>query len=214
MNDEQEKFLSRSAFAASQGWAPSYVTKLGHQGRLVLCPEDKGLIDVEETLAALRASGNPGKAYVRRYHADARTKKHVTDQIQPGASSDEKPPANANPKYWDVKARRENTLWQLAEIELAKQEGKLVDRKKVEEMSYAAARMLRDTVLGLPTRLAPELAAMSDAFQIEIRMRDALRKIFTDMAKMTTDDLSRLTGETPPARMAKTEGDERNAPRR
>ena len=214
MNDEQEKFLSRSAFAAAQGWSPSYVTKLSHQGRLVLCPEDEGLINVEATLAGLLASGNPGKAYVRRYHADVRTKKHVTDQIQPDVAADEKPPANADPKYWDAKARRENTLGKLAEIELAKQEGRLVDRIEVEQMAYASARMLRDVVLGLPTRLAPELATLTDAFQIEVRMRDELRQIFTDMAKMTADDLFRLTGETPPTRLARTEEGGGNAPRR
>ena len=46
-------FLSKSKFAASQGWSPSYITKLKKQSRLVYSP-DKKLIDVDATLLALR----------------------------------------------------------------------------------------------------------------------------------------------------------------
>ena len=195
MNGET-RYLSKSKFAAERGWSPSYVTKLGQQGRLVLCPENK-FVDVDATLAMLHRTDDPGKESVRQHHASARTEKHVGAHVRSDASSgDETPGTGADPKYWDNKTRREGALAELAELELTKKRGELVDRQRVEAMAFAAGRSLRDTVLGLPTQLAPVFASMSDAFEIEIKMRDALRQVFTDAAKMTADDLMRVSEQS------------------
>ncbi|NNM70185.1 MAG: terminase small subunit [Gallionella sp.] len=184
-------YLSKSAFAAKQGWSPSYVTKLKDQGRLVLSKDGKQ-VDVDATLMLLGHTGDPGKEGVRQHHATARIDQHVGSQIR--ANSPNEPDANgkADPKYWDAKARREDTLAELAQLELARQRGNLVVRQRVEAMSFAAGRMLRDTMLGaLPTQLAPELASMTDPFEIEVKLRNALRQILLDMSKMTADDLDK-----------------------
>jgi hypothetical protein len=184
-------FLSRSEFAAQQGWSPSYVTKLGKQGRLVFDQAEK-LIDVAATLARLRRTEDPAKSAVRDHHAAARVGKHVTPLVQHSAPPNaEKPPTDSDPKYWGNKTRREGALAELAELELAKKRGELVERAQVESMAYGAGRMLRDAVLGLPTKLAPEFANMTDPYQIELKMRAALRAVFEDAAKMSVDDLRR-----------------------
>ena len=52
MVDEiKNKFLNKSQFAVTQGYSPSYVTKLKKQGRLVMCSFDSKLIDVDATVA-------------------------------------------------------------------------------------------------------------------------------------------------------------------
>lgn len=186
-------YLSRSKFAAEQGWSPSYVTKLGQQGRLVL-DQDQKLVDVAATLARLRRTDDPGKASVRQHHAAARVEKHVGAHVKPDAPASDGPSSvGADPKYWGNKTRREGALAELAELELAKKRGELVDRQQVEAMAYAAGRTLRDTVLGLPTQLAPALTTMTDSYEIEIKLRDALRQVFADAAKMTAEDLSRAS---------------------
>lgn len=169
-----EGFLTRAGFAARQGWSPSYITKLGHQGRLVLCA-DRKLIDVAATLAALQRTGDPRKQSVRQHHAAARVEKHVSAFVRPDAPSDGEPTApGAAPKYWDAKTRREGALAELAEIELAKTCGNLVDRQRVEAVAFAAGRLLRDTVLGLPTQLAPIFAGMGEMPSVS-RSRCAMR---------------------------------------
>ncbi len=191
MSEQDDTYLTKSQFAKRQGWSRSYVSKLSGQGKLIRCPGNPKLIDVAASLTALGRSFEPG-----------------------APSGDGAIVASPDPNYWSHKTRHEAALAKLSEMELAKKAGELVDAKRVEEAAFASGRMLRDAVLGLPTRLAPELAAMTDAFQIEVRMRNELRQILADMAKMTVADLSRVIGETSPTRMAKTEGDERNALRR
>lgn len=186
-----EKFLTRSAFAVQQGWSPSYVTKLGYQGRLVLCPNEK-FIDVDATLAQLRSTADPRKQYVRNLHSAARIEKNVRAHLRPDAPPDEADESCSDPKYWSNRTRREGALAELAELELGKKRGDLVERLRVETASFAAGRMLRDTVLGLPTQLAPVLASMKDASQIETKLRDALEQVFSDAERMTADDLSRI----------------------
>jgi hypothetical protein len=188
--ESETTYLSKSEFAASQGWSPSYVTKLKDQARLVLSADGKK-VNLQATLALLQKTTDPGKESVRMHHAAERTEKHVGVHARHDAPSEDVPggTASANPKYWEAKANREDNLAQLAQLELAKKRGDLVDRQRVETVAFASGRMLRDAMLGLPTQLAPELATMTDAFQIEVKMREALRKVLADHAQMTADDL-------------------------
>lgn len=191
-----EKYLSKSAFAALQGWSPSYVTKLGHMGRLVFSSNPR-LIDVEATLENLGSMVDPGKAYLREYHARVRIAKHVTAHIQPDATTDDETSAGPDPKYWACKARRENALADLAAMELENRRSALVDRKSVEAMALTVEKTLREAVLCLPPQLAPIFATMPDAFEIEVKLRDALRQVFADAARMTANELAgvRLTAQ-------------------
>lgn len=183
----EAQHLSRSEFASAQGWSPSYVTKLGKQGRLVLDESGK-LVDVAATLARLKRTEDPGKAGVKQHHAASRSEKHVRHDAP---ADDVSPVAAADPRYWDNKARREGALAELAELELAKRRGELVDRARVESAAFAIGRMLRDAVLGLPTQLAPALASVTDSFEVEAQLRTALRRVFEDTARLTADDLDK-----------------------
>lgn len=188
-----EKYLSRSAFAARQTWSPSYVTKLGHQGRLVLCPENPKLIDVGATLAALLCTGDPGGGSLRKYHASMRVEKHVSAHVKIDSATDDiAAPVDVDPKYWDSKTRREAALANLTELELAVKSGHLVNRQRVEDVAFRSGRMLRDAGLGIPTQLAPVFASMTDAVEIEAKFSKALHQIFADFEKMASDDLSRV----------------------
>ena len=188
--DGETPYLTRSQFAERQGWSPSYVTKLGKQDRLVLSPDGKR-VDVPATLARLARTTDPGKEGVRQHHAAARSERDTGKHVRPDAPDETPGGFDADPKYWTNKARREGALAELAELDLAKKRGELVERSRVEAAANSAGRMLRDAMLGLPTQLAPELASLTDAFQVEIRMRDAIRQIFSDLAKMSADDFTK-----------------------
>lgn len=189
MKNNDDGFLRKSHFAAQQGWSPSYVTKLKDQDRLVLSPDGKR-VDVAATLSRLKRTESPEKKGVRAHHAAKRTEKHVSVYTKSDAPSDDGG-GSADPKYWESKARREGALAELAELELSKKRGELVDRARVVSASFYIGRMLRDAVLGLPTQLAPEISGMTDAFAIETKLREALRQVFADTVKLTADDLDK-----------------------
>jgi hypothetical protein len=190
MND-QRRYVRRSEFAALQGWSKAYVTELGHKGRLVLGPDSK-LVDVDATRALLQHSSDPARTSTRRRHSLGRLGRDLGAGVLPASSSAAAPGAgDSDPNYWCTKTRREGALAELAELELAQRRGVLVDRARVESMAYASGRMLRDTVLGLPTQLAPQIAAMTDVSEIEAKLRTAFRQVFADAEGIIADDLQR-----------------------
>lgn len=92
--------------------------------------------------------------------------------------------------YFAARARRERADAEKAEIELERLRGTVVDAAGTRNAAMALGRMLRDSLMGLPVKLAPEFASMTDAFEIERHMEAALRRILDDLARASADSLS------------------------
>ena len=172
-------FLSRTAYAQSKGWSRQYVGKLALSGRLVETAE--GLVDVDATEQFLSITSDPSKRSTKL-------------PAQSGSGSREFEPAvqteqPSNPiGYQQSKARLALAQAMLAETTLLETNKSLVKVSVVDAASFAAGRMIRDLILTLPTQLAPELAAMSDPWEIERYLVSALRRVLDDAASMTTAD--------------------------
>lgn len=195
MNGETPQYMSKSEFAAAQGWVPSYVSKLNKQGRLVLTAD--GRVDVPATLAKMKGTADPSKEGVRQRHEQERLERGVHQHLRPGAP-DMEPPPDQSPRYHDfqkARARREHYLAEQAELEYKKLCGELVERGPVEAAAERLGRMLRDSVLGVATKLAPKVAAESDPWTVEQTIRAALRAALDDIAKLTAEDLQRALDE-------------------
>jgi len=188
-------FLSKSAFAARLGRAPSYITWLKNNNRLVLTDDGK-LVDVLASEALIRDTADPSKAAVADRHQQERIQRDVYGQLstsaEPTSTAAPPPaitPAGQLPDFQKARALREHNLAQLAEIELHKAKGSLVVMKAVETGAYNAGRLLRDQLLGMPPQLAPELAAMTDPWEIEKHLTAALRRSLEDAERLSSADL-------------------------
>lgn len=188
-------YLSKSAFAARLGRSPSYITWLKDNNRLVLSPNGKQ-VDVTATEALIRDTADPSKAAVVERHQQDRIQRDVYSQL----SSQAEPtptaappltitPAGQLPDFQKARALREHNLAQLAEIELHKAKGSLVALSAVQSGAYNAGRMLRDQLLGMPPQLAPELASMTDPWEIEKHLTAAIRRSLEDAERMSSADL-------------------------
>lgn len=87
----------------------------------------------------------------------------------------------------DHKARKEAAEASLREIELEKRRGELIDRRGAELAAQKTARTLRDALLDtLPSKISLELAAMTDPWAIECKVREAIRgELHAIVAAMT-----------------------------
>ncbi|WP_199102380.1 hypothetical protein [Aquitalea sp. ASV11] len=178
-------FLSRKAFALSQGWSPSYVTKLGNSGRLVLSADGKS-VDVEATLALIGKTADPSKDAVAERHAKQRLQRDVYAEVSPHSAI---APMSTVANYHSAKANREHYLALLAKAEFERTCGETVDRRAVEDAAYRAGRLLRDTLLGLPKQISSELAGMSDPWALEQYLTTRMRQALEDVARLNADDL-------------------------
>lgn len=182
------ELLSKSEFAARKGWSKPYVSKLGKQGRLVLT--DDGKVDVARTEQLLLESADPSKAGVAERHQRERVQKGVTEHVAPDAKPTD--PLSAPAGGYDfqkARAQREFFLAQLAENEARKSSGELVERQAVENAAFATGRQLRDLLLGLPKQISPELAAITDPWELERQLTSHLRRVLDDAARLSQADL-------------------------
>jgi hypothetical protein len=188
-------YLSKSAFAARLGRAPSYITWLKNNNRLVLTADGKQ-VDVSASEALIRDTADPSKTAVADRHHQDRLQRDVYSQLssQVEPTSTAAPPlvitpAGQLPDFQKARALREHNLAQLAEIELHKAKGSLVALSAVQTGAYNAGRMLRDQLLGMPPQLAPELASMTDPWEIEKHLTAAIRRSLEDAERMSSADL-------------------------
>lgn len=80
--------------------------------------------------------------------------------------------------YAAAKARSEAAVAEKRELELAKMKGELIDRAGAERAVAQMARMLRDSLVDiLPAALAPELAPITDPWELECALRNSIREV-------------------------------------
>jgi hypothetical protein len=70
----------------------------------------------------------------------------------------------------------------LAQIKVDQQRGVLVEREKVNKQVFRLMRMVRDGMLNVPSKVAPEIAAMDEPFAIQKRLEAEFRQVLEDMA--------------------------------
>jgi hypothetical protein len=95
-----------------------------------------------------------------------------------------------NPADWaNAKARTEAATAALKELELEERRGNLVDKAGTERAAFSLARVLRDAlVTTLPSKYAAELAALSDPWDLECRLREVMRNELTAVSGMVLED--------------------------
>ncbi|SEN19095.1 hypothetical protein SAMN04487857_111120 [Pseudomonas sp. ok272] len=188
-------YLSKSAFAARIGRTPSYITWLKDNNRLVLTPNGKQ-VDVLATEALILETADPSKAAVAARHQQERVQRDVysqlSTQVEPTPTAAPQQANNGDgktPDFQKARALREHNMAQLAEIELRKAQGSLVNRVAVETGAYNAGRLLRDQLFGPLPQLSHELAAMTDPWEIEKHLTTTIRRTLTEAERLSSADL-------------------------
>ena len=188
------EYLSKSAYAASRNWSKPWVSKLAKQGRLVL--NAAGLVDVAATNALIDKTSDPSKAGVTVRHEQERVSKgHPSaEPLGPSAFLQAAPlsfsePLDLKPDFQKARARREHFNAMTVEADFYKNQGTLVEMSDVDEAAYATGRLLRDLLLAVPTQIAPELAAMSDAWGVEKHLLASIRRALEDAERISSADL-------------------------
>lgn len=162
------EFVTQAEFARLKGCTKAYITKLKHNGRLVMT--DTGLVDTRATEALLQASADPSKEGGRRRSAEQRG--------QAGQDQQSK-------EYGDFqahRAKRERHMAGLAELEEAKQRGQLLDAAQVVKALTDNAAAMRTALERLPDRIAPVLAAETDANRVYEIMEKEIGQLLDELA--------------------------------
>ncbi|MDP1925756.1 MAG: hypothetical protein Q8K57_13360 [Thiobacillus sp.] len=161
------------------------MSKLKKQGRLVVVKDgERDVVDFELSDRLVRNTTDMGRA---GNGVNAKPGSTPSAPVEPFTGGGGKVDAT----YRAAQAHERAFAAKKMELEYRKLAGDLVERSRVESAAFTYGRVIRDSVLGVPTRLAPELAHLTDAWEIEKKIAAALRQVLDDVAKMTKADLER-----------------------
>ena len=147
------EFMTQAAYARKRGVSPPYINKLVKAGVIKL--KDKK-VDPVQADAAIDAFADP--AMVGRFDAEPHD-------------------------FQKSRAAKEFHVARIRQMEADELEGSLVPVKTVEEEAFRAGRRVRDALMNLPDRLAPVLAAETDARKIHEVLNKELRQALEGLSE-------------------------------
>lgn len=198
------QYVSKAEYARMHGWHRSYVSKLHREQRLIL--SEDGKVDWAATDTLIGRTADPSKLGVQQRWAEERAEReNGTPAPDPGADDGQMPAAPAagqDSPFHKARANREHYNGEMARLEYEWLIGLLISRPRAEDAAHTMGRAVRDRVLGLSPRIAPELAAISDAWEIERRLTAALREVLDDLAAFSSTTMRRVVNDPARGRIA------------
>lgn len=102
--------------------------------------------------------------------------KNRTQMAEPGESEDGQPIS-----YAEARAQHERFKARLAQLELEQREGTLIEAEAAKREAFRVARLVRDSLLNIPDRVAGELAAETNQFKVHQRLVKEIRRALEDL---------------------------------
>ena len=196
---------SKSAFARRLGVSPSYVTKLAEHGRLVVVD---GQIEVEVSLARIKATADPNRADVAQRHAKARDAKRISGAVALSAGgegtdkggaektaprgdmgnhlSESEPVIQAAEVFRKARAAKMHFEARRAVIRVAKIGGRLAEVATIRKCAGNDGATLRSMLENLPDQAAPRLAPVRDPAGVAVILGELLDDVAATMAGLLT----------------------------
>ena len=168
--------ISKAEYARRRGCDPAAVTRAVQKGWIT---EIEGKID--PVVADVQWAANA------RSRADSRPATAIGAQLA-GISAPAAAPSTGPTEatYFASRARREEAEAKLAELKLQEQQGHLVRADHVRGETARLAAGLRESIMQLPARLSPVLAAEADAAKIHDLLSEELRQVLRQLADEAT----------------------------
>ncbi len=162
------------------------VQKAIEAGRITTVQDERGKTKIDPEVADIQWGRNTDPDQSARANAGRERSSIPPSGESPAAGRE----SGDQGLYWDARTRREITEAAKAALQLEEMSGNLVNKEQVERAAYETGRMLRDMMLSIPGKIADSLAAESDPRAIEIRIREELRKVLDEIARIARDGLA------------------------
>ena len=183
--------VSLREFARQHGWNPGYAHKLKSRGVLVMRDEGgKELVDVEASNAAIEAAKDPAKGYMAEVNS-AQRQRHGkpesmdidrADPVGNSGTESRQSGTSSNATYHQAKAASELYRAKLSQLEYEQRIGKMVRTDDVRTALASRITQVRDSILQVPARLAPVIAAESSPARVRDLMEEELRRTLEQIA--------------------------------
>ena len=87
------------------------------------------------------------------------------------------------PKLENLEDRRKFYQSELARIKVEKESNKLIDGNIVKDQAFKTGRIIRDSLMAIPSRVSADLASETDTFSIEQILEKEIRIVLENLSK-------------------------------
>lgn len=170
--------VSKSTFAKIYGCAPSYVTKLIDEKKIVLS-EDGKKVNVDASLTMLKITSDPSKQGVRDRWSAYRDGKSIIDVPAQLACADDAPPAgrrggvpdSGGSEYHKARTQSEQVKAKLQELDLLERLSQVAQVAPIIKAVLDTHMGARAAVMQLPDRLSQLIAPETDPQKVHEILR-------------------------------------------
>lgn len=175
--------LTFRQYAAHRGVSPEAVSKAVKAGRITVKVDRAGKRWIDPARADKEWTTNSDPAKQAGGKAQQRRPTKAGPALD-GASNAEPvdPDRPRPPLYSDSRAIREAYQARLAKLEWETRSGMMVPKDQVKIQAFRCARAARDALLGIPERLAAELAGVTDPNVIHAKLTAELTRALEALA--------------------------------
>lgn len=172
MSDES---VTLTAYAKTKGVSTEAVSKAVRVGRLSrsVVFDAKGKPRVIPALADQEWTANTDSAQQRVPAVPP--PRPAAPEPEPG------PPEQKTATFQQARTMREAYMARLAKLEFDEKAGQLVRADAVKNEAFKVARVVRDSLLNIPDRIAAELANETNQFKVHQRLTHEIRRALEDM---------------------------------
>ncbi|MEW6169876.1 MAG: hypothetical protein AB1651_19660 [Pseudomonadota bacterium] len=170
--------ITQAEYARRRGCSKQAVSKAVKAGRLTLID---GLVDPELADREWARNTDPVQQERGAPEQFEVTQRRASDAlIADGAAAQ----SLSDPVLVREKARTERLRAQILEDDLRRRRGELIEADQARRVHFNLARTTRNALLALPPRLAPLIAPITDASEVERLLDDEIRKICHQLASV------------------------------
>lgn len=173
--------MSMRAYANQRGVSPEAVSKAVRTGRISTVTDAKGKRWIDSDVADREWAANTNVA-----HKTTPTRAEAAGETTPAQQSEgsERELGSGAATYQKSKAMREAYMARLAGLEYQERLGKLISADKVKISAFNTARVVRDSILNIPDRIAAELASETDPHKVHTKLTEALIEALEELSRV------------------------------
>lgn len=174
--------LTMNAYAKYRGVSHTAVAKAVKFGRISRTAE--GLIDPEAADRQWADNTDPSKP-LNSVTGNPRHRRSMESPSIPTSNPEAASTAQAGglPPYSQSRAIREAYEARLRKLDYEVKSGKLISADEVKVIAFNVARLTRDKLMGIPDRLAPILAGISDSHETHKLLSAEIRLVCEDLSR-------------------------------
>lgn len=173
--------LTMNAYAKRRGVSHTAVAKAVKAGRISRTAE--GLIDPEAADRQWAENTDPSKP-LNSVTGTPRLRRTMDSPSMSSSNPETTSTAQGGlPPYSQSRAIREAYEARLRKLEYEVRIGKLISADEVKVIAFNIARLTRDKLMGIPDRLAPILAGISDSHEAHKLLSAEIRLVCEDLSK-------------------------------